>query len=370
MTLFESDSGWAPRPVRRPPRWRLRGTVFGIVLGTVAGVTLAATYLPSSPLAGIAPYSLPADLAQIADRIGFSDEGRDIFLATRPQLLDSGDFRKACDGTPDGTVHGDFATVGCFYGLGEHFGRIAVFRPSDARLADQIAVTAAHEFLHAAYARLTSGEQARLDALLDARWSTIAADDPIQASVDSSVGSAAENRSTEEFAYFGTEIADAVDPALEAYYAPYFRDRGALVAIHDADRALWDGLQADYSAKADALTVREQANADASAQLQADRAQLAADRAWYNGQADEYNALSPEVRARTYVADSDGTAGREPYGSYLAGRLAEFATTEADQARRQGELDAAEAAAPVERAEVERLYADIEALTAAAVPAA
>jgi len=344
--------------------------VFGIVLGTVAGVTLAATYLPSGPLAGTAPYSLSADLSQVADRIGFSDEGRDIFLTTRPQLLDSGNFRKACDETPDGTSAGEFATVGCFYGLGEHFGRIAIFRPSDARLAHQIVVTAAHEFLHAAYARLSIGEQARLDALLATRWTTIAADDPIQASVDSSVGSAAENRSTEEFAYFGTEIADAVDPALEGYYARYFRDRGALVAIHDADRAVWDGLEADYRAKADALAVREQAHADGSVQLQADRAQLGVDRASYNRQADEYNALSPETRARTFVADADGSAGDEPFGGYLARTLAEFATREADQSRRQTELDAAEAAAPEAHTEVERLYADIEALTAAAAPAA
>ncbi|MEC5150511.1 hypothetical protein [Cryobacterium sp. GrIS_2_6] len=369
MTLFESDHGWPPPPARRPPPWRLRGIAFGLVIAGAAAAGLVLTALPSNPLSALTSYALSPETAQIADRIGFSDEGREIFLDAHPQLLDSSDFRRACDDNPDGAQDGDFATVGCFYGLGEHFGRIAIFRPGDARLADQIVVTAAHEFLHAAYARLTSGEQARLDALLDTRWSTIAADDPIQASVDSSVGSAAENRSTEEFAYFGTEIADAVDPALEAYYTRYFRDRGALVAIHDADRALRDGLEAEYSAKADALAVREQANADAGAQLQADRAQLAADRAWYNRQADEYNALSPEVRARTYVADSDGTAGGEPYGSYLAGRLAEFATREADQSRRQSELDAAEAAAPAARTEVERLYADIEALNVAAVPA-
>ncbi|MDY7543139.1 MULTISPECIES: hypothetical protein [unclassified Cryobacterium] len=369
MTLFESDHGWPPPPARRPPRWRLRGIAFGLVIAGAAAAGLVLTALPSNPLSALTSYSLSTETAQIADRIGFSDEGREIFLATHPQLLDSSDFRRVCDDNPDGAHGGDFATVGCYYGLGESFGRIAIFRPGDARLADQIVVTAAHEFLHAAYARLTSGEQARLDALLDTRWSTIAADDPIQASVDSSVGSAAENRSTEEFAYFGTEIADAVDPALEAYYAPYFRDRGALVAIHDADRALWDGLQAGYSAKADALAVQEQANADASAQLQADRTQLAADRDGYNRQADEYNALSPEVRARTYVADSDATSGGEPYGSYLAGRLAEFATRESDQSRRRSELDAAEAAAPAARTEVERLYADFEALTVAAVPA-
>ena len=342
----------------------------GIVIGTAAGVGLAATYLPSSPFAGQAPYSLSAELSQVADRIGFSDEGRDIFLTTRPQLLDSSDFRKACDETPDGSADGELATVGCYYGLGESFGRIAIFRPGDARLADQFVVTAAHEFLHAAYARMSAGEQARLDALLETRWSTVAADDPIQASLASSVGSSAENRATEEFAYLGTEIADAVDPALEAYYARYFRDRGALVAIHDADRALWDGLESDYSAKTDALAGTEQANAGASAQLQADRAQLADDRAWYNQQADDYNALSPNDRARTYVAADDGSAGDEPYGSYLARRLAEFATREADQSRRQLDLDAAEAVATEARAEVERLYADIEALSAAAVPAA
>jgi len=344
--------------------------VAGIVIGTAAGVGLAATYLPSSPFAGQAPYSLSAELSQVADRIGFSDEGRDIFLTTRPQLLDSSDFRKACDETPDGSADGELATVGCYYGLGESFGRIAIFRPGDARLADQFVVTAAHEFLHAAYARMSAGEQARLDALLETRWSTVAADDPIQASLASSVGSSAENRATEEFAYLGTEIADAVDPALEAYYARYFRDRGALVAIHDADRALWDGLESDYSAKTDALAGTEQANAGASAQLQADRAQLADDRAWYNQQADDYNALSPNDRARTYVAADDGSAGDEPYGSYLARRLAEFATREADQSRRQLDLDAAEAVATEARAEVERLYADIEALSAAAVPAA
>jgi len=344
--------------------------VAGIVIGTAAGVGLAATYLPSSPFAGQAPYSLSAELSQVADRIGFSDEGRDIFLTTRPQLLDSSDFRKACDETPDGSADGELATVGCYYGLGESFGRIAIFRPGDARLADQFVVTAAHEFLHAAYARMSAGEQARLDALLETRWSTVAADDPIQASLASSVGSSAENRATEEFAYLGTEIADAVDPALEAYYARYFRDRGALVAIHDADRALWDGLESDYSAKTDALAGTEQANAGASAQLQADRARLADDRAWYNQQADDYNALSPNDRARTYVAADDGSAGDEPYGSYLARRLAEFATREADQSRRQLDLDAAEAVATEARAEVERLYADIEALSAAAVPAA
>lgn len=368
MTLFE-DRDRTQRPLGTRPNWRTRGIVFGIVLATASAAGIVLTSLPSSPLAGLSAYSLSAETAQIADRIGFSDEGRGIFLATRPQLLDSSDFRRACNDTPDGTADGDFATVGCYYGLGESFGRIAIFRPGDARLADQIVVTAAHEFLHAAYARMSEGEQARLDALLETRWSTIAADDPIQASLASSVGSAPENRPTEEFAYFGTEVADAVDPALEGYYARYFRNRGALVAIHDADRALWNGLEADYGAKADALAGREQSNADATARLQADRAQLNADRSVYNRQADDYKALSPQTRALTYVAHPDGSANDVPFGDYLAGTLAEFSTREADQAERQTELDSAEAATTVAREEVERLLADLEALDTAAVPA-
>jgi hypothetical protein len=368
VTLFE-DRDWTRLPARRNPDWRRRGIVSGIVLAAFSAAGVLLTVLPSSPLAALTSYSLSAETSQIADRIGFTDEGTDIFLATRPELLDSGDFRRACDDTPDGT-DGEFSTVGCFYGFGEQFGRIAIFRPRDARLADQIVVTAAHEFLHAAYARLSVGEHARLDALLDARWSAIPADDPIRASLASSVGSVAENRPTEEFAYLGTEIADGVDPALEAYYARFFRDRGAVVAIHAADRALWNGLEDGYRAQSAAVTGQAQANADASAQLQADRARLDTERAEYNRQVAEYNARSPEARARIFVTESDGSVTNEPFGSYLAGRLAEFGTRQAENDARATRLAAAETAAAAARTEAERLAADLDALDAAAVPAA
>jgi hypothetical protein len=71
---------------------------------------------------------------------------------------------------------------------------------------------------------------------------------------------------TEEFAYLGSELADA-GPELEAYYAPYFRDRQAVVAFDAADDALWAGVDADYEAALDALTAADEAVAAETASL-------------------------------------------------------------------------------------------------------
>ncbi|WP_157156754.1 hypothetical protein [Diaminobutyricimonas sp. TR449] len=203
---------------------------------------LLLAFWPSSPLSN--PYSMPTDVAQIADQLGFTDEGRSIFMDARPELLDGEEFRSACNLGPDeGEQDRGLDTIGCYYGIGSNTGRIAIFRPEDERLANQVLVTAAHEFLHAAYERLSPEQHGHLNALLEARWSLIPPDDPIQARFASSVGGLSENRSTEQFAYLGTEVAEALDPALEEYYAQYFRDRQAVVALHDADHFLGAGLR-------------------------------------------------------------------------------------------------------------------------------
>lgn len=345
-----------------------------MVLGPtlVAGVIFGLPALPSGVPWTQPTNTMSAEMAQITDRIGFSDEGRAIFSDTHPQLLDSTEFQDACvteDGTDVGAEAGQPATVGCYVGNGAGFGQISIFRPGDDRLADQAVVTAAHEFLHAAYALLTPDERAFLDPLLETRWSLVPLDDPIQARLASSVGTTSESRATEQFAYLGSEIADVGDPALEAYYAPYFRDRQALVAINSAHLAMWQGLVDDHQAKADALLAHEQSNADAGAQLQADREQRDADVEVHNRQVAEYNALPPADQARLFVMDPDGDVGDEAWGSYLARNSDELAARQADIAARQAQLDASGTDAQAERAAIEVIEADLQALNAAGVPA-
>ena len=367
MTLFESEHG-EPRPPRPRVLARRSAVTWIILLPTLAAAgLLALTILPNGPPSDPAA-TLSAELAQVSDRIGLTDEGRAIFTDTRPELLDSADFREACGTTSETSEGGRWAVVGCYYGMSGESGRVAIFRPGDVRLADQVVVTAAHEFLHAAYARLDPDEQDRLDPLLEARWSSIPVDDPVQTSLASSVGTASENRATEQFAYLGTEIADAGDPALEAFYTPYFTDRPALVVIDGALDSLWTGLWADYQAQADALVGHEQANADAAAQAQADRAQLEGELALHNDQVSEYNALSAEEQSRLVVMDPDGSLGDEAWGDYLLRRTGEITAAESELADRQAQLDASVTAAQGERAAVEARGAELSALEAASVP--
>jgi len=358
--------------------------VFWVVLvpAIAAAGFLGLSTLPSDAAWQQITNPMSAEMEHLAERIGFSEEGRALFADSGPQLLDSAEFLDTCvtvedgtdagadDGIEDEPNDGQLATVGCYYGNGAGFGQIAIFRPTDDRLADQTVVTAAHEFLHAVYAQLPPDDRAVLDPLLETRWSLVPADDPIQASLTSSVGAVGENRATEQFAYLGSEIADAGDPALEAFYAPYFVDRQAVVAINGSLLAMWDGLWADYQAKADALLIHEQADADAGAQLSADREQLDADRITHNRQVGEYNALTPQGRARLFVMNADGTLGDEAWGSYLERVLGEINTKEAGFVGRQAELDASVTAAQAERAAFDLSEADLHALNTASVPAA
>jgi hypothetical protein len=341
----------------------------------VASGLLALTALPANPLSWLTHYSMSAELTQVADRIGFSDEGREIFEATEPELLSDAPFREVCVDDSDG---GSGSTVGCYYGIGDT-GRVAIFEPSDERLAHQMAVTAAHEFLHAAYDHLTSGDRDRLDSLLEARWAQLPADDPLRDNLEASAQGHADSVGTEEFAYLGSEIADA-GPELEAYYAPYFRDRQAVVAIDAADEAMWAGVDAEYQAAVDALADADQAVADQTAELQSGRAQLDLDRTAlehdreiYNQQADQFNALTPFAREQVTVSADDGPP--ESWSGYLARTLADIGARDAEVAARQVKLDEAEVALSARLAEaaslgaeVDRLDADYDALIAASVP--
>jgi hypothetical protein len=269
VTLFQDDGSRVFRELRPEPGDRKPGRRLAVamtVLAVVAAGLLALMALPSNPLSWLTHYSMSGELSQVADRIGFSDEGRSIFEATEPELLSDAPFREACmDDGDDGGSAG--STVGCYYGIGDT-GRIAIFEPTDERLADQVAVTAAHEFLHAAYDHLTSADRDRLDSLLDARWGQLPADDPLRDNLEMSAQGHADSIGTEEFAYLGSEIADA-GPELEAFYAPYFHDRQAVVAIDAAADAMWAGVDADYRAALDALDA-----ATDQAEVSARRAEL------------------------------------------------------------------------------------------------
>lgn len=388
MTLFENQDAWADRD--RAPRRRRSPVVAAVIIGAVVvASSLTALGIAFGP-GLLASATLSGEAAALADRIGFTATGRDLFAWAHPELLGDEAFLSACAGArawaavprgiDDETIpkggdepddegdEGETGMVGCFVPGYDDGGRIAVFRPEDPRLADQVVVTTVHEFLHAAYDRLGGAERAALDPLLEARWREIPADDPIQAAFEGSTGGHNDARSTEQFAYLGSEVAD-LGPELEAFYTPYFTDRQTAVAFHTADRALWDGLLAAHQTVADALTAAEQAVADADARLQAERGQLEADRAAYAEAEAEYYSYGPSERGSLYTVLDDGGFG-EPYGDYLAGVRAALDGREAGLPALQTELEALQQAATERRAEFDLSAGELEALDRAAFPRA
>jgi hypothetical protein len=373
VTLFEAQDAAAAwrRDLRRlrrggrRPRWPV---VVGILLAVVSGAAFFFTTQPSNPLSIGGDYQLSPELSAVADGLAFTEAGRALFVDTQPQLLTDDPFRRFCASTPDGTgADGRLATVGCFVPGFDGPGRIGVFQPSDPRLGEQVSTTTAHEFLHAAYDRLSAAERGPLDALLAARWAQLPADDPLQERLASSVGGYEPNRGTEQFAFLGSEVGD-LGPELEAYYAPYFVDRQVVVAHAVGELGVWNALLADYQAAADALSIAEQAVAAAEQQLLVDRMQLETDRSAYTVAADAYNALTPESRAASRALDDDGVA--RPWGDVLADRLASIQARDAEYPARQAQLDADRAATQAQRADLERRSRDVEALESATVPRA
>jgi hypothetical protein len=385
VTLFDTsayETHLTPnQPSSEPP---LRPSVrahFGIALIAASITALAIWLVPGIVVPYLTPYTMSEDMAQIAERIGFTDEGMELFTDARPELMDSAEFLAACadpaapadsadpgdGGETDEGDDGDWSSIGCYDAYVYDHGRIAVFRPTDERLADQSLVTTAHEFLHAAYSRMTYDERQEVNGLLAARWEQVPADAPIQEELASSVGGFKANRATEQFAYLGTEIAEDFDPALEAVYARYLSDRSVVVDSYLADQALWNGLYDTIEAKSDALDAMDASYEAEDEQLKADRAQLEADREWYDSTLAEFTALSASERSRSYVEGLDGGPD-EPYGDYLAQYSAELDAIDAELAARQQQLDALGNESDVAWAELEPLYDEFDALADASVP--
>lgn len=321
---------------------------------------------------GGAPLAPPsAEVVTLADDAHLSEEGRAVFYAASPQVLDAAGFAGRCSGAA-WQVRGGVA-VGCY---GGPEGSIVLYRPADPRLHPYVVETAAHEMLHAAYAGLTVSDQALIGPLLEAELATLPADAPVRKQIDSSVGSHPESRETELFAYLGTQDpgpGGTLDPRLEAVYARFVADRQALVAVHTGWTSMLDAMAADAQASTSALQTRMDGAAQVRAQLDADTQQVEHAQAQYDRWAADYAAMSAADQAgyRMSITWWDGTTlPMAPGDQTLAAAADLLARDRQTLADRQAAADAEDGAIEAERARVAALAADLAALDAQLTPTA
>jgi hypothetical protein len=245
-------------------------------------------------------YVAPDKVVQLATDTGMRDLTRRIFYVYHPSIEDKAPFNKNCKSSEQTIV------LGCYVdGKG-----IYLLSVTDDRLNGVEQVTAAHETLHAVYARLNSKERAKVDVMTAEAFSKLN-DQRIKDTIDLYKKQDPSVVPNELHSILGTEV--RLLPAdLEAYYSRYFSNRTKVVGFSEQyEQAFTDRKNqiVDYDAQLLSLkTEIDNLQSSLSKQattLSSERERLGKLRS--NGQIDAYNAAVPgfNQKVNTYNQDVD-----------------------------------------------------------------
>jgi len=191
--------------------------------------------------------------------------------------------------------------------------------------------------LHAAWDRMSDDEHDRVSAMLQAEELKLAGDTDFVARMELYDRTEPGEHFNELHSIIGTEVADLA-PELEQYYAQYFSDRAALVALHKQSNVVFEQIEAQ--------------SAQLVAELDALNASISSDGIIYNSGYDKLNADIEDFNRR---ADAGEFESQEQFDQERAALLA-----------RQADLDALLVSIKAREAEWDAKHAELEALNAQA----
>lgn len=233
----------------------------GILLygNQVVDAILASRYVPTSEIAGI------------HDMLQLTGEGSNLLYASAPVIETGQSFNSACESTERTQ-----AILGCY-----NLRKIYLYDVVNPELAGAKEVTAAHEMLHAAYERLNVLDRPRVDQMMGAEYQKLKGEPELKKLVDYYEKAEPGSLNNELHSILGT-IEVELSPELEAYYARYFKNRAAIVAMDTKYSAVFS----DVEQRVAQLTVQiEERKPEVEASLsgyQTDLAQLNTDIADFN----------------------------------------------------------------------------------------
>lgn len=219
-------------------------------------------------------YQPSAAVIGVTDKVDFTDNGKFLFYASQPTIDDSKSFNAECDRKEQST-----AVLGCYVA-----DRIHIYDVTDTRLEGIKEVTAAHEMLHAAYARLSPGEKARIDGLIEKEYEKMKDNAEFAERMAFYERTEPGERDNELHSIIGTEVA-SISQELEQYYKKYFSNRAKLVDYYNAYHKVFTSLDAErknLSKRLDTLNAQIKA---ATNQYNADATTVKADIAAFNDRA-------------------------------------------------------------------------------------
>lgn len=223
-----------------------------------------------------------AQVQTIAAQAQMTPKAREIFFAAQPVIdTDRKTFEQHCSAP----VTPNSVELGCF----TSDNHIYLLKIDNAQLANQLAVTASHEMLHAAYQQLPESEQTTVDKELEVELPQLQ-DSSLARELQGYQQTEPGQRDNELHSIVGTEYPN-LTPELERYYSQYFTDRSTVVGY---------ALQFNQT-----FTTLETNLSNLETQIRSERRQMT--RLLRGGDIPAYNQLVPQVNEliQAYNADVD-----------------------------------------------------------------
>lgn len=226
-------------------------------------------------------YQPNADVAALSSDTKMTDLGRKIFYLQKPQVQEKDQFYVSCEEN-DTTI-----VLGCYK---PNVG-IYVLNVTDQRLYGIEQVTAAHEMLHAAYARLSFRERERIEQLVTEAYKSVT-DTTLRAKIDQ-YKLADADIPNELHSILGTEVSK-LPTELETYYRQYFSNRQKVVTYAATYQSEFSSRKARVASMDEELKGIEAQVIANNAELDKDQAAIVAeskrlDRLKAQQKYDEYN---------------------------------------------------------------------------------
>lgn len=232
-------------------------------------------------------YEAPAVVSQLATDTTMTDQARHLLYVNRPDITNGSEFTKKCPVGTEKTI-----VLGCYIGNDKG---IYVYDVEDARLHGVEQVTTAHEMLHAAYRRLSTGEQTKVDNMLTDYYKHDLTDQRIKDIIESYKKSEPNDVVNEMHSIFGTEVAD-LPAELETYYKQYFADRSKVAGY--ATR-----YQSEFTTRRAQVAAYDTQLKEMKSQIEANQASLMQQKAALDAQARKMESYKANGQTAAYNSE-------------------------------------------------------------------
>lgn len=178
--------------------------------------------------------SAPQEIQALADSAGLNNTGKLLLYGSDPLLLDKQSMLTRCGIDASGT---DFLELGCYVPSKNQISLLSIDR---TEIQGQASVTAAHEALHVAYAKLETEEKAEVDAMIARQMASIK-DDELNARLKVYDELEPGERNNELHSILATEYM-TLNTELEQYYMKFFTNRSSVVYVYQNVQAAFNNL--------------------------------------------------------------------------------------------------------------------------------